>query len=347
MASGEFSTQHKKILFLLFGAIGDVTRALPLLTRVRRYHPEAYIAWAVEPAAAALLNSHPALDELFLFERQNGISAFLSFLKKVRNSNFDLVLDLQRHAKSGLVSFCSRAPDRLGFHRTNTKEANWLYSTRTIKPVREFSLKLNQYLFFADALGLPDDGIDFGLQLEHHEQLKIDRSLRGISKPFVTFYLGSSWQSRNWFPSLTANVAKTLSERYGTSAILLGTQDERCFAEKVYSELRNVETINLTGKTDLRELIGILSRSALAIGPDSGPMHIAAAVGTPVISLWGATSPIRSAPWGSEQLAIAGTAACSPCYSRNCPIERACMKRITVEQVVNKAEDILETITTR
>ncbi len=347
MAPGEFSTQRKKILFLLFGAIGDVTRALPLLTRVRRYHPKAYIAWAIEPAAAALLNGHPALDELFLFERQNGITAFLSFLKKVHKGKFDLVLDLQRHAKSGLVSFCSRAPDRLGFHRTNTKEANWLCSTRTIKPVREFSLKLNQYLFFAEALGLPDDGVRFGLQLERLEQLKIDRTLRSISAPFITFYLGSSWQSRNWFPSSTANVAKALSEKYGTSAVLLGTRNEMCFAEKVNSQLANVETINLTGKTDLRELIGILSRSALAIGPDSGPMHIAAAVGTPVISLWGATSPVRSAPWGSEQLAIEGSAACSPCYSPKCPIERACMRRITVEQVVNKAEGILEKSTTR
>src|SRR5207247_2061816 len=99
---------------------------------------------------------------------------------------------------------------------------------------------------------------------------------------------------------------------------------------------------DLTGQTSLRDLVGIFSRARLAFGPDSGPMHIAAATGTPVISLWGATSPTRSAPWGSEEFVLRGTAACSPCYTRRCPIGRLCMQRITPEQVLETARRALE-----
>jgi heptosyltransferase II len=98
---------------------------------------------------------------------------------------------------------------------------------------------------------------------------------------------------------------------------------------------------NLSGKTTLRDLIGIFAHARLAMGPDSGPMHLAAAVGVPVVSLWGATSPVRSAPWGSEALVLRGTAACSPCYIRRCPLGRVCMQRITPEEVLGVARGLL------
>ena len=94
--------------------------------------------------------------------------------------------------------------------------------------------------------------------------------------------------------------------------------------------------LNLAGRTTLRDLIGIFQRARAAFGPDCGPMHIAAAVGTPVVSLWGATSPARSAPWGSESGVIVGTAPCAPCYLKRCPIGRVCMEQISVEAVLAK-----------
>jgi ADP-heptose:LPS heptosyltransferase len=112
------------------------------------------------------------------------------------------------------------------------------------------------------------------------------------------------------------------------------------FAHQVCAATRKKLT-NLSGKTTLRDLIGIFSRARLTMGPDSGPMHLAAATGVPVISLWGATSPIRSAPWGSEAFVLQGPAACSPCYTRHCPIGRACMQRITPDHVMQKAREIL------
>lgn len=333
--------QPRRILILLFGAIGDVIRALPLLTRVRRGYPRAHITWAVEPAAAPLLEAHPALNEVLLYDRSQGSRRFWPFLQTIREQQFDLVLDLQRHAKSGLASLWSQAPVRLGFHRQNTKEGNWLCNTHKIDPVPDFSLKLRQYLRFADALGLPDDGVTFDLRLREEEERHIDTLLADTPRPYVIFFLGSRWPSRFWFPPATAQVARSLQQEYDMGTVLIGGPGEVEFAGQVSAALGETKATDLSGKTSVRDLIGIFSRARLGIGPDSGPMHIAAAVGTPVISLWGATSPVRSAPWGSEDFVLCGPAACSPCYTRDCSIQRVCMQRITPKQVLEKAHDIL------
>ncbi len=330
----------QRILIVLLGAIGDVSRALPVLGRLRQNYPEAHIAWAVEPVAAPLLAEHPALNEVLVYRRNQGPLAFPPFLWTVRQRHFDLVLDLQRHLKSGLVSFCSRAPVRLGFHRKNTKEGNWLFSTHRIPPVKEFTLKLAQYLKFADALGIAHGEVHFSLRLSAEEEKRVDCLLTSTPPSFAAFFLGSRWESRFWFTDYTAEVARRLVEEFALGVVLLGGQGERKFAEKVTRQA-GVPLIDLTGQTGLRELIGIFQRARVAMGPDSGPMHVAAAVGVPVVSLWGATSPARSAPWGAEQLIIVGQAACSPCYVRRCPIGRLCMRRITPEMVLAKISQVM------
>jgi len=336
-------TPHR-ILFILLGAIGDVIRALPLLTRVRRAYPSAHIAWAVEPTAASLLDYHPALNDVLLYQRSRGPRTFFPFLLHVRRQHFDLVLDLQRHLKSGIVSLWSGAPTRLGFHRHNTKEGNWLFNTHTIDAIPDFSLKLGQYLKFAEAVGLPNDGVSFDLRLRPEEEQRVDTLLAETPRPFAVFFLGSRWPSRFWFPQATAEVAQALQQEYGAHVVLVGGPSEVAFAQQVCAATQGKLT-NLSGNTTLRDLIGIFSRAHLAMGPDSGPMHIAAATGIPVISLWGATSPIRSAPWGSEAFVLQGPAACSPCYTRHCPIGRACMQRITPDHVMQQARKILQPLT--
>ena len=233
----------QRILIVLLGAIGDVTRALPLLTRIRRTYPASRITWAVEPAAAPLLDYHPALNEVLIYHRSQGLRAFLPFLAAIRRGHFNLVLDLQRHAKSGLVSWSSKAPVRLGFHRSNTKEGNWLFNTHTIAPVADFSLKLGQYLKFADTLGLPDDGVQFGLRLREEEDAHIEALLAHTPRPFAAFFLGSRWPSRFWFPQATACVAQTLMQQYGMGVVLIGGPSEVTFAQAVSSALEtNSET---------------------------------------------------------------------------------------------------------
>ncbi len=324
----------KRILIVLLGAIGDVTRALPLLQRVRHGYPQARIVWAVEPAAAPLVRHHPALDAVLIFDRPRGVPAFVRFVVQVRAQHADLTLDLQRHLKSGIISRASGAPVRIGFHRHNSREGNWLLNTHALDPMQHFSSKLQQFLAFADWLEIEQTPVTFGLQLSAEEERQVDALLAGVRAPFVAAFVGSSCESRLWFPDRTAGVADTLAAE-GIGTVLVGGPGDVAFAAAAADAARTA-VINLAGRTTLRNLIGIFQRARAAFGPDSGPMHIAAAVGTPVVSLWGATSAARSAPWGSEAGVIAGEAPCSPCYLKHCPIGRLCMQHIPVDAVLAK-----------
>lgn len=329
----------QKLLVVLLGAIGDVTRALPLLPRLRALYPEARIAWAVEPASKALVETHPEVDQVLLFARNKGFAAFFSFLRDVRAFAPDLCLDLQRHAKSGLVTLVSGARVRLGFHRANSREGNWLCLTHTIEPQLHLSSKLEQFQRFADWLGAPVQPITFGISPKPEEEMRVEGLLREVHPPFVTAFVGSSWPSRLWFPSFTAEVVDRLHSR-GVATVIVGSAAEKQFAQAV-RECASVPVLDLTGETNLRELFVVFRRSAAAFGPDCGPMHIAAAAGIPVVSLWGATSPLRSAPWRNECRTISGHAPCSPCYRKQCPIGRVCMETISPRQVIEHLEAAL------
>jgi lipopolysaccharide heptosyltransferase I len=335
--STAMSAAPKRVLIILLGAIGDVVRALPLLGRLRRAWPQAYIAWAVEPKSQPIVEGHPWLDQLIVYDRRHAPWSFVPFLRHVRAGHFDLVVDLQRHLKSGIVGVVSGARDRLGFAAANTKEFNHRFTTRQIAPQPNMRLKLMQYQAFADALGAPPAPIEFGLRLPPAEDARARAAVAAARRPLVGVILGSSWPSRSYFPESVAAVIRELARPADGSPplfpVLIGAAEEAAIGDAVIRDLDGLEALNLVGRTRLRDLIGIFSECAVAFGPDSGPMHIAAAVGCPVVSLWGATAPQRSAPWGYGDLALHGEIPCHPCYLRDCPIGRECMRRIAPAMV--------------
>src|SRR5579863_283597 len=166
------SAAPKRVLIILLGAIGDVVRALPLLGRMRRAWPQAHIAWAVEPKSQPIIEGHPWLDQLIVYDRRRAPWSFVPFLRHVRAGHFDLVVDLQRHLKSGIVGVVSGARDRLGFAAANSKEFNHRFTTRRIAPQPNLRLKLTQYQAFADALELAPAPIEFGLVLPPEEDAR-------------------------------------------------------------------------------------------------------------------------------------------------------------------------------
>lgn len=330
----------QKILIVLHGSIGDVTRALPLANLIRRGFPKATLAWAIEPPAFPLVRHHPAVDQVILFDRSRWWKSLGPFLRQIRSERFDLVLDLQRHLKSGFISWWSMAPYRLGFHRRDAKEFNWLFNNHYIPPTGDGISKLCHYLKFAEVLGMEPYPIEWKLYLTAQEEASVERMLQRVGSHFAVFFVGSRWESKQWFPAQTAKSAAEMQSRYGLEIVLLGGKEDGHFAQEVEA-VGLVRLTNWVGQTSLREAIGILSKAKVAIGPDTGLMHLSAAVGTPVVSLWGATSPIRTGPYGYEDFVIQGKAACSPCYLRRCPIGRVCMQSIDIEEVTAKVGKVL------
>ncbi len=345
------ANQPERIFILLHGAIGDVCRALPLATRIRR-NWSCEIIWGVEPLSKALVQDHPAIDRVLVFDRPRGFPAFRKYIGELQQLKVDLVLDLQRHAKSGTVSFLSRAKRRIGFNRKNAKEFNWLANNEFIAPVENFSAKIEHYQLFGDLLGLPrDDKLDFGLIADSTEKAASEELLRVIApgRPLppiekrVAFIVGSSWRSRWWTAEGYVAAINTLSQELGIGVILLGGPGESIFAAEIERTANSDNIWNMVGKTTLRELVPIFSQVRAVMGPDSGPMHIAAAVGVPVVSLWGSTSPKRSAPYGNESLVIQSSIGCSPCYERECPgLGTLCMRSIPADAVVGAIERVLK-----
>jgi len=337
MKSITMNADPRSILIILHGSIGDVTRAIPLANLLRRRFPSAKLAWAVEAPSQPLIENHPAVDEVILFDRRNWWKSIIPFLREIRARRFDLVLDLQRHLKSGLVSFCSGAPYRIGFHPQDCKEWNWVFNNRFIPPVGEEISKFQHYMKFAEFLGIDPQPILWHFNLTAEEQCAVDRQLQGVASHFAALFVSSRWESKRWFPAQIAACGRLAWERYGLDVVLLGSQEDR----NIVDELPAWETGRIhdrVGRTSLRAALGIIAKARIAIGPDTGLMHIAAAVGTPVISLWGATSPQRTGPYGSEDLVIQGEAPCAPCYRRRCPVERICMRSIRNEDIAAKID---------
>ena len=339
MAPRKLEIEPKRILILLHGSIGDVTRALPLANLLRKAFPTVFLAWSVEPAAWPLLQGNPAIDEILVFDRAHWPTTWKNFLSRIRKSRFDLVLDLQRHLKSGIISLWSGAPHRIGFHWRDSKEGNWLFNNRHIPRYGNAIPKLEHYLKFMDYLGIPRAPLEWQFNLSGGECDAVKRHLSSIDGPFGVLFVGTRWQSKQWFASQMFHCAEKMKREHGLFVVLLGAQEDRKLAADV--EALGAEVTNLVGRTTLREAVGIIQRAELAIGPDTGLTHIAAAVRTPVISLWGATSPARTGPFGCEELVLQGEAPCVPCNRRTCSIDRLCLRSITVEQMGAKIDQAL------
>lgn len=339
LSSIDVAGAPRRVLIVLLGSIGDVVRALPLLCRIRLAWPDSHLAWAVEPKSEPVLRSHPWLDEVIVYDRKRAPWSVAAFVREIRRGRFDLVIDLQRHLKSGAIGWISGAPERLGFAPGNTKEYNDLFSTRQAAAQPKMRLKLSQYQAFGDALGIPPAPIEFGLEPTPEEAANAKRLLASASSPKVGVIMGSSWPSRIYPPGAVVAVIRKLAHPTDTCPalfpVLIGGPDEADVAAAVMRELDGAAALNLVGRTSLRDLIAIFAECAVAFGPDSGPMHMAAAAGCPVVSLWGSTAPERSAPWGFAELVIRGEIPCHPCYLRRCPIGGECMRRIDPSAVVH------------
>ncbi|BBO80589.1 lipopolysaccharide heptosyltransferase I [Desulfosarcina ovata subsp. sediminis] len=334
------------ILIILMGALGDVARGLCIVSHIKNHRPKSKISWLVEPQWAEVVRFHPAIYRLIVFNRPRGLPAVKDLYRELSEENFDITLDLQRHFKSGFFSILSRAKRRVGFHRRNAKEFNWLMNNEHIDYSPGGLSKLDLYIRFTRHLGLPEPkSLDFGFSSLDIDAVRPHISAQ-LTESFVAVVMGSSWDSKDWVFEGYRQLVESILESGEIGVVLLGDRSQTEPAEQLTRIIRHPKLVDLVGKTSLLELTAILKAARTAVGPDSGPGHLAGAVKTPYVSLFGPTDPTLTAPYGSEHLVVQVKPECSPCYKRKCPIpDRWCMRQIEAGVVKAKIDQALLTST--
>lgn len=322
------------VLIVLTGSMGDVVRALPLASILGNQRPKPRITWLVDERWKALAESHPAIDRVIVFPAQRTPSTLAALYRELRRERHEVVLDLQRILKSGICGVLSRAPRRIGFNRADTKEFNHLFTTERIRPALPRESKLRVYLAFAGTLGLPvPDALDFGLdRLSSPDGLP--PGIRGESAAMLGVVVGSSWPSKDWTIDGYIDLARRVIAATACRLVLLGGAGHQFVAERIAAALPADRVVNLAGRTAIPELAAILGACRAAVGPDTGAGHLAAALGTPYVALFGPTDPRVVAPFGCEALAVNAGVDCAPCRRRRCRRWGAgCMSTISGEAV--------------
>ncbi len=323
-----------RVLVILMGALGDVVRGLYIVDMIKRASPTTRITWLVEPACAGIVRLHAGVDEVLVFDRPQGLRGVLRLRKEIQARTFDVTLDLQRHFKSGLFSWFSRSPRRIGFHRRDAKEMNWVFNTEYVDPQGEGIAKVDHYQTFLEKINVSTAGeLTSGLDHIRLENLSAPW-VQSVQRPYIALILGSSWDSKDW----PEEGYRGLLERLDTGmVVLLGDKTKVEMGSRLEAVPTRATVLNMAGKTTLAELVALVRGARACIGPDSGPGHIAGAVGVPHITLFGPTPMLRNAPRGSEHLALAASVPCSPCKRRVCPgLGKVCMRLITPEAVLDR-----------
>lgn len=336
------------ILIIKPSSLGDVVRCLPILSGLRHRYPQAKISWLVRPDCAGVLENHPGLDEILLFDRKHygrlgrsllATRDFIRFCSLLRKKEFDLVLDLQGLFRSGFLSLCTFSSVRLGF--AHAREFSSCFYTHRVATVCSEEHVVESYWRFASLLGFADIPKQFEITMdENRKQAAIalleKYGVRG-EQDYMVFLIGGTEPAKLWPMERFARLAEVCRNRYDRPVVLLGAgASEEKLSETVLRHSQ-VEVINLVGQTRLQEAIAILQRARVVVGNDSGPLHIAAALDRPTVGLYGPTNPQVVGPYGQmDGVVQAGKHTRRIGRYSNHPEHQ--METITIEQVAETIE---------
>ena len=287
----------ERICIVMMSAVGDAVHVLPVINALKRHAPGCLITWVLQPGPASLVRGHRSVDEIIVFDRSAGLQGFTAVRRELASRPFDLVINLQVYFKAGVITSFTRAPVKLGFDRSRARDFNWLFTTHRI-PAREPGQHVqDQYFEFLEALGVPHAPVTWDLGPWPQELAWRDRFFAGIDRPVASIVVATSKPEKDWLPERWAQVVDLLHEQYGLQAVLVGGKSPReVAAERVIMARSRHQPVSALG-SGLRNLVGILSGSALVLSPDTGPLHMAVALERPVISLMGYTNPKRTGPY--------------------------------------------------
>lgn len=340
------------ILIVKTSAIGDVVHTLPALWALRRHYPDAHITWLVEEAAAELLTGHPALNRVLVVERKTWLAdlraghllralrAFVQFIRLLRDRHYDLVIDFQGLIKSAVWVFLAKGIRKVGFGRgMEHAEHSYLVLNERVPAIDMNQHAIERSLLLLKGIGVPEAGIQYELPSSAADESEAACLLRalgiGEQDRLVAINPMARWPTKLWESTSFAALADRL-ERDGIRVLFTGGPQDRLSIDDI-CRLMTGQVRRLDGKTSLKILAAIYRRTQVLITTDSGPMHLAAAVGTSVVALFGPTAPWRTGPYGQDHIVLRAGIHCSPCFKKECLTteyeKHACMKRISVDEV--------------
>ncbi|MFW6413992.1 MAG: lipopolysaccharide heptosyltransferase II [Verrucomicrobiota bacterium] len=334
-----------KILVIKPSSLGDIVHTLPAVHLLKKSFPESEISWVVNESYAELVERSPDVDEVIIFRRKQWShprhwDEVGEFIRKLRDENFDVALDFQGLLRSGIIARFSGTRRRIGFQ--NAREcAGWFYNEKVLIPANISHAVMKNVFLVRSAFHLTSPVEMPELISYDNDKKMVGALLRAYDlqtgSPLIAIAPTSRWPSKTWPVNFFVNVINKLYEhRPDADVVILGTDSEKDIGNLI-SKGAEGRPRNLMGELNFGMLIEFLQCCQSLLVCDSGPMHLAAALGTPVVALFGATSPEMTGPFFNSVGHVVLTGQCeqAPCFNKECPRgEPVCMKKISTEETV-------------
>lgn len=324
----------ERFLVIRLGSLGDLVHTLPAVAALRDAFPAARIDWVVERKWAALLHGCPDISDVIPLER----NWWGPTLQRLRAMRYTCALDFQGLYKSALLAFLSGARRRVGFSPGFAREGGAVFFyTQRVSPSPGHMVEQNRAL--AEAAGGRRGAYRFALRVPGEAQADVDRRLAAAGAPeFFVLSPGGGWRSKCWPAERYGELCRELTRRHGRRGVVNFGPDERDLAEAVCHVAAAERPIMF--ETDIPQLMALLGRAKIVVAGDTGPLHLAVALGTPVVGLYGPTDPERNGPYCADDMVVRNARAEETTYKRGSE-HSASMLSITVEQVLAAVEQRL------
>lgn len=328
--------------------IGDSVMALAALRSLRAHYPAAKLTVLAKPWVEELYQGCEAVDASFRFDAKGahaGPRGFVRLVRALSRSRFDVAVLFPNAFRAAAVVRAAGIPERWGY---GTDGREWLL-TRSVPPApRPFGRhQTHYYLDLLRALGIcstapPNIGLSTTPSMAERATKLLQTSGWHLGEPLVGLHPGATNSSaKRWAPERYALVGDRLADELGARVVLLGGPNEVVLAEEIRSRMQK-PSLCLAGETSLGELMGVLESLAILVTNDSGPMHLAAALGVPTVAIFGPTDERETGPLGRNARVVRKQVECSPCLHKECPTDHRCMRRVQVDEVCQVVMELLE-----
>jgi lipopolysaccharide heptosyltransferase I len=325
----------ERFLIVRIGSLGDIVHALPAAAALRRAHPEARIDWLVEARHRAILDLVPVIDKAIELTAR-GLRGWIHAARALRARRYDVAIDFQGLMKSAVLARASGARRVLGFSVWHLRErgARPFYSEAAAPeggPDESLHV-IRKNLALLRPLGIETDRIEFPLERRESPALDAVRATLG-GAPFALVNPGAAWPNKRWPVDRFGRLSAALRDRRGLAPIVLWGPGEEALARAVVDASSGAARV--APQTTIADLVELSRAAALMVSGDTGPVHIAAAVGTAIVGLYGPTNPLRNGPWSPADICLSRFDACRCHHQRRCTAPAWCLDDVTVEEVAD------------